>query len=142
MHSLALGLTLPLVRLHSSPEEDCYKKSKYWEVLNTICCQLPSVHRDDAPRPQKTMDTHWMKRSRLSSLPNTEEAVSPTTNVGSPSTEPQPRASRSDTITLTLSLNHLANKVPQKTSTLDGLVYLPNGSAMSYEYLIRCAMDY
>ena len=46
------------------------------------------------------------------------------------------------TLTLTLSLNHLANKLLRKTSTLDGLMYLSNGSAMSYEYLIRCAMDY
>ena len=45
------------------------------------------------------MDTRRTKRSRPSSPPNTEEAVSPTADVGSTSTEPEPRASRSEPIT-------------------------------------------
>ena len=46
---------------------------------------------------------------------------------------------------LTLTLNHLANKLQQMTSTLFGLMYLTNGSTLifnkytmgSYEYLTR-----
>ena len=62
-------------------------------LLSTV-----SVHRDDAFRPRKTMDTRRTKRSRPSPPNNDEEAVSPPANVGSTSTEPQPRASRSDTL--------------------------------------------
>ena len=65
--------------------------------LNLI---LLLFHRDNASRPHKMMDTRRTKRNRPSPPNNEEEAVSPTANVGSTSTEPQPRASHSDTITL------------------------------------------
>ena len=46
------------------------------------------------------------------------------------------------TLSLTVTLNHLANEALQTATTQHGLMYLTYGCAMDYKYFIRCATDY